>query len=119
MGNGRIAGIAGILGMGLKQVLSGIPIGRDPARWAFLVGIVASPWLWALLAPVPQAQVDVGLGALILAGLLVGFGSRMGSGCTSGHGVCGLSRGSVRSLANVLAFMGAGMVVVFLMRHLM
>lgn len=119
LGNGRIAGIAGILGMGLKQVLSGIPIGRDPARWAFLVGIVASPWLWALFAPVPQAQVDVGSGALILAGLLVGFGSRMGSGCTSGHGVCGLSRGSVRSLANVLAFMGAGMVVVFLMRHLM
>jgi len=119
IGNGRIAGIAGIVGLGLKQALSGIPIGRDPARWAFIVGIIASPWLWAIFAPVPQAQVDVGTGALVLAGLLVGFGSRMGSGCTSGHGICGLSRGSVRSLANVLVFMGAGVMVVFLMRHVM
>jgi len=119
MGNGRIAGIAGILGIALKQVLSGTPIGRDPARWAFIVGIIVSPWLWAIFAPVPQAQVDVGTGALVLAGLLVGVGVRMGSGCTSGHGICGLSRGSVRSLANVLAFMGAGVLVVFLMRHVM
>ena len=67
--------------------------------------------------PLPVARVDVGLPLIALAGLLVGVGVRMGNGCTSGHGVCGLSRLSLRSLANVLAFMGAGAATVFVMRH--
>jgi hypothetical protein len=118
-GAGRIAGIAGIVGIALRQVLGRVPLGRDPARWGFIVGMLVSPWIWQLVAPLPQAKVDVGVPGLIIAGLLVGFGSRMGSGCTSGHGVCGLSRGSLRSLANVMAFMGAGMAMVFVLRHVM
>ena len=64
-------------------------------------------------------RLDVGTPVLIVAGLLVGFGSRLGNGCTSGHGVCGLSRLSLRSLVNVLCFMGSGFVTVFVMRHLL
>ncbi len=119
LGAGRIAGIASIVGMALKSALARVPVGRDPARWGFIVGLLAAPWLWQAVAPLPQARVDVGVPVLIVAGLLVGFGSRMGSGCTSGHGVCGLSRGSPRSLANVVAFMGAGMVVVFVLWHVL
>jgi hypothetical protein len=70
------------------------------------------------VSPLPTASVDVGNFGLIVAGLLVGVGVRMGNGCTSGHGVCGLSRFSMRSLVNVLAFMGAGFVTVFVLRHL-
>jgi uncharacterized membrane protein YedE/YeeE len=70
-----------------------------------------------LFAPLPVARVDVGLPLIVVAGLLVGVGVRMGNGCTSGHGVCGLSRFSLRSLVNVLAFMGAGAATVFVMRH--
>ena len=65
----------------------------------------------------PAGPVDVGTASIVAAGLLVGIGVRMGNGCTSGHGVCGLSRLSLRSLVNVLAFMGAGFVTVFVLRH--
>ena len=78
-----------------------------------------APWLWRLFAPLPVTAVDVGAMALVVAGLLVGVGARMGNGCTSGHGVCGLSRLSLRSLVNVLAFMGAGFATVFIWRHLL
>ena len=74
----------------------------------------------SLLAPagfLPAPRIDAGLGTLIVAGLLVGFGTRYGSGCTSGHGVCGLSRLSPRSLAATLVFMGAGFATVFVARH--
>lgn len=118
LGSGRIAGISGVVGLGLKSLLAGLPVGRDPARWAFIGGLLLAPWLWRAVAPLPAAQVDVSPALVVVAGVLVGFGSRMGSGCTSGHGVCGLSRGSVRSLANVCMFMGAGMATVFVMRHL-
>lgn len=118
LGSGRIAGIAGVVGVALKSALGRVPLGKDPARWAFIGGLLVAPWLWSLFAPLPQARVDVSTGLVLLAGLLVGFGSRLGSGCTSGHGVCGLSRGSVRSLANVLVFMAAAMAVVFVLRHL-
>jgi len=118
LGSGRIAGISGVVGVALKSALGRVPLGKDPARWAFIAGLLAAPWLWSLFAPLPQARVDVSTGLVLLAGLLVGFGSRLGSGCTSGHGVCGLSRGSVRSLANVMVFMGAAMAVVFVLRHL-
>ena len=118
LGSGRIAGISGVVGVALKSALGRVPLGKDPARWAFIAGLLAAPWLWSLFAPLPQARVDVSTGLVLLAGLLVGFGSRLGSGCTSGHGVCGLSRDSVRSLANVMVFMGAAMAVVFVLRHL-
>lgn len=117
LGSGRVAGISGVVGVALKSALGRVPLGQDPARWAFIVGLVAAPWLWSAFAPLPGAKVDVGPAALVAAGLLVGFGSRLGSGCTSGHGVCGLSRGSLRSLANVMVFMAVAMAVVLVMRH--
>lgn len=111
--NGRIAGISGIVG-GLLH-----PSRGDVAwRAAFVVGLVAAPWVYRLLAVVPRLRIDAGYGAIVAAGLLVGIGTRYGSGCTSGHGVCGLSRLSVRSLAATAAFMVAGFVTVFAMRHL-
>lgn len=86
-------------------------------RLLFIGGLLMAPCIWRLFAPLPAATVDVGSLAMVAAGLLVGVGSRMGNGCTSGHGVCGLSRLSLRSLANVAAFMGAGFVTVYLLRH--
>ena len=118
LGTGRIAGIAGIVASPLRAVLAGSGLGPDMTRLTFMLGLLLAPWAWRVVAPMPVAAVDVGTGMLILAGLLVGVGVRMGNGCTSGHGVCGLSRFSLRSLVNVLAFMGAGIVTVFLLRHL-
>ncbi|WP_286714750.1 MULTISPECIES: YeeE/YedE family protein [Marinobacter] len=112
--NGRIAGISGILG-GLL-----VPARRDILwRVAFLAGLVGTPSLWLLFSELPPIQVDAGYPALILAGLLVGIGTRYGSGCTSGHGVCGLSRLSLRSLVATLSFMATGFITVFVIRHLM
>jgi hypothetical protein len=110
--NGRILGISGIVG-GLLRPQPG-----DTAwRVAFVLGMLAAPFAWQLGAALPEARVDAGWGTLIVAGLLVGAGTRWGSGCTSGHGVCGLSRLSPRSLAATLVFMGAGFATVFVVRH--
>jgi uncharacterized membrane protein YedE/YeeE len=117
-GNGRIAGIAGILASPLRALLTGASLRPDRNRLLFVLGLLLSPWCWRLVAPLPSTSVDVGNVGLIVAGLLVGVGVRMGNGCTSGHGVCGLSRLSMRSLVNVLAFMGTGFVTVFILRHL-
>jgi uncharacterized membrane protein YedE/YeeE len=117
-GNGRIAGIAGILASPLRAMLSGSTLRPELSRLLFVLGLLLSPWVWRLFAPLPSSAVDVGTLGLIAAGLLVGVGVRMGNGCTSGHGVCGLSRLSARSLVNVLAFMGAGFITVFVLRHL-
>lgn len=112
--NGRIAGISGIVG-GLLQ-----PVGGDVAwRAAFLVGLVAAPLLYALFAALPSLRIDAGWGALVVAGLLVGVGTRYGSGCTSGHGVCGLSRASPRSMAATMVFIAAGVATVYVARHLL
>jgi len=112
--NGRIAGISGVLG-GLLR-----PVKGDSAwRIAFVLGLVGAPLVYLLFAALPKPQIDAGYGALILAGLLVGIGTRYGSGCTSGHGVCGLSRLSPRSFVATAAFMGAGFVTVFVTRHLL
>ena len=116
LGNGRIAGIAGIVGGALQGLLGGQGLRNNAVRWLFLAGLIAAPWIWRMFAPLPVTRVDVGWLAVIAAGLLVGIGVRMGNGCTSGHGVCGLSRLSLRSLVNVLAFMGAGVVTVTLLR---
>jgi uncharacterized protein len=119
LGAGRVAGIAGIVGSALQGLVQGRRPGRDALRWAFLLGLAAAPWLWRLVAPLPAAHSGATIGVLIVAGLVVGVGVRMGNGCTSGHGVCGLSRLSVRSLVNVLAFMGAGFATVAVMRHVL
>ena len=111
--NGRIAGISGILG-GLLR-----PAAGDMAwRVAFILGLVGAPLLFQLFSPLPAVQVDADTATLVAAGLLVGVGTRYGSGCTSGHGVCGLSRLSPRSLVATVAFMAAGFVTVFIVRHL-
>ncbi len=112
--NGRIAGISGILG-GLLR-----PAAGDIAwRVVFILGLVGSPLLFQMFSPLPAVQIDADTATLIVAGLLVGVGTRYGSGCTSGHGVCGLSRLSPRSLVATGAFMAAGFVTVFVVRHLL
>jgi uncharacterized membrane protein YedE/YeeE len=107
---GRIAGISGILGGVLTRAT------KDKGwRLAFLWGMVLSPWLYRLFAPLPESQIATPWPLLIAAGLLVGIGTGYGSGCTSGHGVCGLSRLSVRSLVATMTFMAAGFITVWLM----
>jgi uncharacterized membrane protein YedE/YeeE len=112
--NGRIAGISGIVGGLLRPV-------RGELGWraAFVAGLVGAPLAWRAFAALPRLHVAASMPVLIAAGLLVGLGTRYGSGCTSGHGVCGLSRGSPRSLAATVAFMAAGFATVFIVRHLL
>ena len=112
--NGRIAGISGVLG-GLLSPVQGDVLWRV----AFVGGIIAAPLVYSIFRTLPQVQIDADYAALIAAGLLVGVGTRYGSGCTSGHGVCGLSRLSLRSLAATAIFMGAGFVTVYVVRHLL
>lgn len=111
--NGRIAGIAGVVGGLLRP-----QPGETAWRLAFVGGLVVAPLLWQLFGELPALRIDAGYGLLTAAGLLVGIGTRYGSGCTSGHGVCGLSRLSPRSLVATLAFMGTGFATVFVVRHL-
>jgi uncharacterized membrane protein YedE/YeeE len=112
--NGRILGISGILGGLLK------PKGGDVAwRLAFVLGLLAAPMLYAALHGSWEVRIEAGWGTVVAAGLLVGIGTRYASGCTSGHGVCGLSRLSPRSLVATLAFMGMGFATVFVVRHLL
>ncbi len=112
--NGRVLGISGILG-GLLRPRAG------DAGWriAFVAGLLAAPAVWSLFAAPVVPRIEAGPALLVVAGLLVGWGTRYGSGCTSGHGVCGLSRLSPRSLVATLAFMGTGFATVFVMRHLL
>ncbi|MDR3097048.1 MAG: YeeE/YedE family protein [Paraburkholderia sp.] len=127
LGNGRVAGISGIVG-GLLQG-GRAAHGQRAWRLAFIAGLAAAPWLWRLVATSASGIAAVGSGALsptidassatlVAAGLLVGVGTRYASGCTSGHGVCGISRGSLRSFIATGLFMAAGFVTVFAVRHL-
>lgn len=111
--HGRILGISGIISGLLHPSLS------DSAwRVSLVLGLVFAPFLAALFFGIfPIVEIDSGWVAIVLAGLLVGFGAQYGSGCTSGHGVCGLSRLSPRSLVATLSFMGAGFLTVFILRH--
>jgi len=112
--NGRIAGVSGIIGGVLR------PAAGDMAwRFAFILGLLAAPAAHHLFAEPAAPTIEAGYPVLLLAGLLVGAGTRYGSGCTSGHGVCGLSRLSPRSLAATIAFMLAGIVTVYAVRHLL
>lgn len=114
--NGRILGISGILGGLLLPRLGDIGW-----RISFLLGMAAAPTVFAWLTPadfLATPRIEAGYALIVAAGLLVGLGTRYGSGCTSGHGVCGLSRLLPRSLAATLTFMGAGFAIVFVVRHL-
>lgn len=113
--NGRILGISGIMGGLLRPQR-----GDKGWRLAFLLGLLAAPLVWRLAAPAAMLnapRIDAGWGLVLLAGVLVGVGTRYSAGCTSGHGVCGLSRLSPRSLVATLSFMAAGFLTVFLLRH--
>ena len=112
VGNGRIAGISGILNHALER--------RDERGWrsAFLAGLIAAAAAWFAFSG-DVARSGFPLPWLIAAGLLVGFGTRLGNGCTSGHGICGLARLSQRSLAAVLTFMGSGVATVYVLRHVL
>ncbi len=118
--NGRVAGICGIIG-GLWQVAFLSRFHSNDINWrmAFVAGLTLSPVIWGLFAPLPPIQISSNYGLLALAGFIVGLGSRYGSGCTSGHGVCGISRLSIRSIVATLAFMSSGFLTVFVTRHLL
>ena len=112
--NGRVAGISGIVG-GLF-----FPVKNDILwRFAFILGLIIAPFFFTILSPLPQVRIDAGTFTLIVAGLLVGIGTRYGSGCTSGHGVCGLSRHSLRSIVATVIFIIAGFITVFIIRHIL
>ena len=112
--NGRILGISGIVG-GLFSPKAG-----DVAwRVAFVLGLMAAPLLYAGLRGPWEVRIEAGWGTVVAAGLLVGIGTRYASGCTSGHGVCGLSRLSPRSLVATMSFMATGFIVVYLARHVL
>ena len=115
---GRVTGISGIVGALLQR-----GSWQQAAVWgwrlAFVLGLVAAPLLWQLFAPLPPMELPSSPLLIVLAGLLVGFGTRLGSGCTSGHGVCGLSRLSLRSLVATLVFMATGALAVFVLRHVL
>ena len=112
--HGRILGISGIVS-GLLH-----PKESDTAwRLSLVLGLITAPFLAALFFGIfPIIEIDSSWTAIVIAGLLVGFGAQYGSGCTSGHGICGLSRLSPRSLLATLAFMGAGFITVFVIRHM-
>jgi hypothetical protein len=110
--NGRVAGISGILG-GLLR-----PARGDIAwRLCFILGLFLAPLVWLTMRAMPPAQIDHSPAMLTIGGLLVGIGTRFGSGCTSGHGVCGIARLSPRSLLATACFMAAGFITVFVVRH--
>lgn len=112
--NGRILGISGIVG-GLMRPAPG----DSGWRASFLLGLVTAPLLYVLFAQPEPPRIEAGWGAIVVAGVLVGAGTRYGTGCTSGHGVCGLSRLSPRSLVATLAFMFAGFATVALVHHVL
>ena len=116
--SGRIAGVSGIL-HGLVGGTSAQPPGDRAWRAAFVAGLIVAGFAWHLLDLAPTPRQDFHWTWAAAAGLLVGFGTRLGGGCTSGHGVCGLGRFSLRSLVAVIVFMAAGMAATFVVRHLL
>ena len=109
--HGRIAGISGLIG----QVLNPQTVFKTPAIW-FLLGLMITPFIYGLFIQ-PEIELNASPLMMIIAGLLVGFGTRLGSGCTSGQGICGMSRLSKRSIVATMIFMFAGFVTVYLVRH--
>lgn len=121
--NGKIAGISGILGGLFKNALfkqdQQIKQHQQDRDWrlAFLLGLIISPVIWQSVSTLPTANIETDYFTLAIAGLFVGFSTRYGSGCTSGHGVCGMSRLSLRSIIATLLFMASGAVTVYVIRH--
>lgn len=113
--NGRIAGVSGILG----QALNGGIVRDNLWRIAFVMGIIAAPALWQIWVGEIEISIETNALWLMIAGLFVGVGTSHGSGCTSGHGICGLSRFSMRSVIATLSFMLTGMMTVYIMRHIL
>lgn len=111
--NARIAGISGIISGALSK-----PSPANHWRYAFIFGLLVSPLVYQFFFSLPVVENVASLPKLVLAGLLVGLGTQYASGCTSGHGICGLSRFSMRSLVATLSFIGAGMLTVFILKHL-
>ena len=109
--HGRIMGVSGILG-GIVRPLKGDFLWRA----TFMLGLIAAPFIARLVGLLPEAQIEGSLVQLVIAGLLVGFGTALGSGCTSGHGVCGIARLSPRSIVATILFVGSGMVTVWAIR---
>lgn len=109
--HGRIAGISGLV----AQILNSQTIFKTPAIW-FLLGLTTVPFVYGLWIK-PEIELNASPLMMIIAGLLVGFGTRLGSGCTSGHGICGISRLSKRSILATMSFMFAGFVTVYMIRH--
>ncbi len=114
LGNGRIAGISGMLG----RLIAPRAEGRAEPL-AFIAGLLIAPWLMRFFATLPPVTVDASAYTVVAAGVLVGLGTRYASGCTSGHGVCGISRASPRSIAATATFMSFGFLTVFVVRHLL
>ena len=112
--NGRIAGISGLV----AQVLDPKTLLKTPALW-FLLGLLITPFFYNSMVHPQIEMMTTDPILLIIAGLLVGFGTRLGSGCTSGHGICGISRLSKRSIIATCTFMLAGFMTVYVMRHLL
>ena len=110
--NGRIAGISGLVG----QVLNPKTVFKTPVIW-FLSGLIITPFIYGLFVQ-PEIELNASPLMMIVGGLLVGFGTRLGSGCTSGHGICGISRLSKRSIVATMTFMFAGFVTVYILRHI-
>jgi len=110
--NGRIAGISGLV----EQVLNPKTVFKTPAIW-FLSGLIITPFIYGLFVQ-PEIELNASPLMMIVGGLLVGFGTRLGSGCTSGHGICGISRLSKRSIVATMTFMFAGFVTVYIIRHI-
>ena len=109
--HGRIMGVSGILG-GIVRPLKGDFLWRA----TFMLGLIAAPFIARLVGLLPEAQIEGSLVQLVIAGLLVGIGTALGSGCTSGHGVCGIARLSPRSIVATILFVGSGMVTVWAVR---
>ena len=112
--NGRIAGISGIVGGLVKPRLHDVSW-----RIAFIAGLIIAPLLWQIFSALPPIQIGASNALLVVSGLLVGVGTRFGAGCTSGHGICGISRLSPRSIIATLSFMLAGFVTVYVVRHIL
>lgn len=112
LGNGRIMGASGIVG----GLIDGSGRANISERLIFVVGLVGAPALLGMFKTLPATNATSNLVLVVIAGLLVGIGTRMGSGCTSGHGVCGMSRFSIRSILSTLCYIGAGVITIVIAR---
>jgi uncharacterized membrane protein YedE/YeeE len=112
--NGKVLGVSGILGE-----LFNNPLSKNYWRLFFVLGLLISPLIYSIFHPIPNIEITSNKLLIIVGGLLVGFGSRLGSGCTSGHGVCGLARLSVRSFIATMTFIFFGFVTVFVIQKVL